>query len=61
MTVTSGTGYVGTYNYEMDSGSYFFRLVHKWWMFSGELIPVRVAHEHMCAPARRAGGRAGGV
>ena len=32
------TGWVGTYNYEMDSGSYFFRLVYLNWKKLGELV-----------------------
>jgi len=37
------TGHIGTYNYEMDSGSYFFRTVYQCWKVLGELVPVQRA------------------
>lgn len=34
-------GYISTYDYELDSGSYFFRLMYSFWQSVGErAVPV---------------------
>ena len=35
--------WVATNNYEMDSGSYFFKLTHEFWKATGTLLPVSKA------------------
>jgi hypothetical protein len=37
-------GFVATGNYEMDSGSYFLRLLYAFWKYSSELVQVPVCN-----------------